>query len=255
VLGVIDWTVGVIVRVMTSTTLMTRTVTPPESYPRVVDRPADLRTFEAARASMVGVQLRARGIVDERVLSAMAAVPRERFVPAGSRDLAYADQAVSIGASQTISQPWMVAMMSQLLDPPPGDRVLEIGTGSGYQAAVLASMGCEVLGIERLPELAEAARGRLEALDFGGRVEIRVGDGSLGAPDFAPWARIIVAAAAPAVPAALTAQLADGGRLVIPVGGRWEQELFLVERHGADLVTANHGPCVFVPLLGTGGWT
>ena len=204
---------------------------------------------------MISGQLRARGIVDERVLAAMAAVPREQFVPVGSTDVAYADQAVSIGASQTISQPWMVAMMSQLLDPPPGGRVLEIGTGSGYQAAVLAAMGCEVLGIERLPELAEAARGRLEALGFGGRVEIRVGDGSLGAPDFAPWARIIVAAAAPAVPDALTAQLADGGRLVIPVGGRWEQELVIVERHGADLVTANHGPCVFVPLLGAGGWT
>ena len=234
---------------------MTRTVTHPASYPRAVDRPADPRTFEAARAAMISGQLRARGIVDERVLAAMAAVPRERFVPAGSRDLAYADQAVSIGAGQTISQPWMVAMMSQLLDPPPGCRVLEIGTGSGYQAAVLAAMGCDVLGIERLPELAEAARGRLEALGFGARVEIRVGDGSLGAPADAPWARIIVAAAAPAVPDALTKQLADGGRLVIPVGGRWEQELILVERHGADLVTTNHGPCVFVPLLGAGGWT
>lgn len=204
---------------------------------------------------MISGQLRARGIVDERVLSAMAAIPRERFVPAGSRDLAYADQAVSIGASQTISQPWMVAMMSQLLDPDPGSRVLEIGTGSGYQAAVLAAMGCNVLGIERLPELAEAARGRLEALGFDNRVEIRVEDGSLGAPDFAPWVRIIVAAAAPAVPNALTRQLADGGRLVIPVGGRSEQELILVERRGADLVTTNHGPCVFVPLLGAGGWT
>jgi protein-L-isoaspartate(D-aspartate) O-methyltransferase len=203
---------------------------------------------------MISWQLRARGIVNERVLSAMAAVPRERFVPAVSADLAYADQAVSIGAGQTISQPWMVAMMSQLLDPPPDGRVLEIGTGSGYQAAVLAAMGCAVLGIERLPELAEAARGRLDALGFGARVKIRVGDGSLGAPDFAPWARIIVAAAAPAVPDALTKQLADRGRLVIPVGGRWEQDLILVERHGADLVTTNHGPCVFVPLLGAGGW-
>jgi protein-L-isoaspartate(D-aspartate) O-methyltransferase len=252
---VIDRAIGVIVRVMTSTALMTRTVTHLASYPRSVDRPPDPRTFEAARAAMISGQLRARGIVDERVLAAMASIPRERFVPAGSPDLAYADQAVAIGASQTISQPWMVAMMSQLLDPPPGDRVLEIGTGSGYQAAVLAAMGCDVLGIERLPELAEAARGRLDALGLGDRVEIRVGDGSLGAPDFEPWARIIVAAAAPAVPNALTAQLADGGRLVIPVGGRWEQELILVERRGADFVTTNHGPCVFVPLLGAGGWT
>jgi protein-L-isoaspartate(D-aspartate) O-methyltransferase len=245
----------VIVRVMTSTALMTRTLTNLASYPQAVDRPVDPRTFEAARAAMVSGQLRARGIVDERVLAAMAAVPRERFVPAGSADLAYADQAVSIGAGQTISQPWMVAMMSQLLDPSPGGPVLEIGTGSGYQAAVLAAMGCDVLGIERLPELAEAARERIGALSFGDRVEIRVGDGSLGAPEYAPWARIIVAAAAPAVPDALTRQLADGGRLVIPVGGRWEQDLILVERRGADLVTGNHGPCVFVPLLGAGGWT
>jgi len=203
---------------------------------------------------MLSVQLRARGIVDERVLAAMAAVPRERFVPAGSRDIAYADQAVPIAAGQTISQPWMVAIMTQLLDPPTGCRVLEIGTGSGYQAAVLAAMGCDVLGIERLPELADAARERIDALAFGARVEIRIGDGSLGWPADGPWSRIIVAAAAPAVPDALVQQLADGGRLVIPVGGRREQELVLVERRGAELATTNHGPCVFVLLRGAGGW-
>ena len=203
---------------------------------------------------MLSVQLRARGIVDERVLAAMAVVPRERFVPAGSRDFAYADQAVRIGAGQTISQPWMVALMTQLLDPPTGCRVLEIGTGSGYQAAVLAAMGCDVLGIERPPELADAARERIEALAFGARIEIRVGDGSLGSPADAPWSRIIVAAGAPAVPDALVQQLADSGRLVIPVGGRREQELILVERRGAELVTTGHGPCIFVPLRGAGGW-
>jgi protein-L-isoaspartate(D-aspartate) O-methyltransferase len=203
---------------------------------------------------MLSVQLRARGIVDERVLAAMAAVPRERFVPAGSRDLAYSDQALRIGAGQTISQPLMVALMTQLLDPPPGCRVLEIGTGSGYQAAVLAAMGCDVLGIERLPELADAARERIEALGFADRVEIRVGDGSLGSPADGPWSRIIVAAAAPTVPDALVQQLADGGRLVIPVGGRREQELILVERRGAELASTGHGPCVFVPLRGAGGW-
>ena len=203
---------------------------------------------------MLSVQLRARGILDERVLAAMAAVPRERFVPAGSRHLAYADQAVRIGAGQTISQPWMVAFMTQLLDPPTGCRVLEIGTGSGYQAAVLAAMGCDVLGIERLPELADAARERIEALAFRARIEIRVGDGSLGSPADAPWSRIIVAAGAPAVPDALVQQLADSGRLVIPVGGRREQELILVERRGAELVTTGHGPCIFVPLRGAGGW-
>jgi protein-L-isoaspartate(D-aspartate) O-methyltransferase len=219
-----------------------------------VDRPADQRALEAARVAMLSVQLRARGILDERVLTAMAAVPRERFVPAGSRDFAYADQAVRIGAGQTISQPWMVAFMTQLLDPPTGCRVLEIGTGSGYQAAVLAAMGCDVLGIERLPELADAARERIEALAFGARIEIRVGDGSLGSPADAPWSRIIVAAGAPAVPDALVQQLADSGRLVIPVGGRREQELILVERRGAELVTTGHGPCIFVPLRGAGGW-
>jgi protein-L-isoaspartate(D-aspartate) O-methyltransferase len=203
---------------------------------------------------MVSFQLRARGIVDERVLAAMAAVPRERFVLAAQRDLAYADQALPIGAGQTISQPWMVAFMTQLLDPPEGSRVLEIGTGSGYQAAVLAAMGCHVLGIERLPDLAETARERLDALGYGNRVEIRVADGSLGWPDEAPWLRIIVAAAAPDVPDALAAQLADGGRLVIPVGGRWEQDLLLVERRGTALATTHHGPCIFVPLRGTGGW-
>jgi protein-L-isoaspartate(D-aspartate) O-methyltransferase len=219
-----------------------------------VDRPADPRTLEAARAAMLSVQFPARGIVDQRVLAAMAAVPRERFVPAESRNLAYADRAVPIGAGQTISQPLMVALMTQLLDPPPGCRVLEIGTGSGYQAAVLAAMGCDVLGIERLPELAEAARERMQTLTFGNRVEIRIGDGSLGWPADAPWSRIIVAAAAPAVPDALVAQLADGGRLVIPVGGRREQALLLVERRGAELATTNHGPCVFVPLRGAAGW-
>ena len=203
---------------------------------------------------MLRVQLRGRGIVDERVLAAMAAIPREQFIPEGSRDLAYADQAVPIGGSQTISQPWMVAFMTQLLDPPLGGRVLEIGTGSGYQAAVLAAMGCDVLGVERLPDLAGGARERLDALGYGSRVEIRVADGSLGWPEGAPWARIIVAAAAPAVPEALTEQLADGGRLVIPVGGRWEQDLVLVERRGAALAMSKHGPCVFVPLRGAAGW-
>ena len=185
---------------------------------------------------MVSFQLRARGIVDERVLAAMAAGPRERVVPAAQRDLAYADQALPIGAGQTISQPWMVAFMTQLLDPPEGSRVLEIGTGSGYQAAVLAAMGCHVLGIERLPDLAETARERLDALGYGNRVEIRVADGSLGLPDEAPWSRIIVAAGAPEVPDDLATQLADGGRLVIPVGGRWEQDLLRVEGGGGAMI-------------------
>jgi protein-L-isoaspartate(D-aspartate) O-methyltransferase len=219
-----------------------------------VDWPDRSHTLETARAATLASQLRARGIVDERVLAAMAAIPRDRFVPAESRDLAYADLALSIAAGQTISQPYMVALMTQLLDPLPGCRVLEIGTGSGYQAAVLAAMGCDVVGVERLAELADAARLRLDALGLGARVEVRVGDGSQGWAPGAPWGRIIVAAAAPSVPEALVAQLADGGRLVIPVGGRREQELLLVERRGTGLVITDHGPCVFVPLRGAGGW-
>jgi protein-L-isoaspartate(D-aspartate) O-methyltransferase len=210
--------------------------------------------FAAARTAMLDTQLRARGVRDPRVLAAMAAVPREAFVPRYLRDLAYADEALPIEHGQTISQPLMVALMTELLSPDPGDQVLDIGTGSGYQAAVLAAMGCTVLGIERVPELAASARDRLVALGYGDAVEIRVGDGSLGAPDRVPWTRILVAAAAPRVPDALTAQLADGGRLVIPVGSRWGQDLVLVERDGARLRTTNHGACVFVPLIGEGGF-
>jgi protein-L-isoaspartate(D-aspartate) O-methyltransferase len=148
----------------------------------------------------------------------------------------------------------MVGLMSQLLDPEPGQHVLDVGTGSGYQAAVLAAMGCRVTSIERVAELADAARRLLAELGYGDAVEVRVGDGSVGAPDGAPWPRILVAAAAPRVPDALTAQLADGGRLVIPVGARWEQDLVLVEREGGRLRTTNHGACVFVPLVGEGGY-
>jgi protein-L-isoaspartate(D-aspartate) O-methyltransferase len=201
---------------------------------------------------MVERQLRARGVRDERVLAAMAAVPRERFVRRGDQDLAYADEALPIEAGQTISQPLMVALTLELLAPRPGDRVLDVGTGSGYQAAILAAMGCAVLSIERLPELAEAARDRLAALGCTS-VEVRVGDGSLGDPDGAPWQRIVVGAAAPAVPQPLADQLADGGRLVVPVGGRWEQDLTLVVRDGDRLHTSRHGGCVFVPLIGEAG--
>jgi protein-L-isoaspartate(D-aspartate) O-methyltransferase len=211
--------------------------------------------FAADRTAMVANQLRARGVRDARVLAAMAAVPREAFVPKHLRHLAYADEALPIEHGQTISQPLMVALMTELLDPEPGERVLDVGTGSGYQAAVLAAMGCRVLGIERVPELAAAARQRLAFLGYGDLIEVRAGDGSLGAPDDGPWRAILVAAAAPRVPETLTAQLADGGRLVIPVGGRWEQDLTLVVRDGDRLHTTHHGGCVFVPLVGAGGWT
>jgi protein-L-isoaspartate(D-aspartate) O-methyltransferase len=204
---------------------------------------------------MVETQLRARGIADERVLEAMARLPRERFVPEERRAIAYADEALPIPAGQTISQPWIVARMTELLAPHPGDRVLDIGTGSGYQAAILALLGAQVVSIERQPELAESARARLADLGFGDQVEVRVGDGSLGDPTGAPWDGILVAAAAPAIPNPLRDQLSpNGGRLVIPVGDRHRQDLLLVVRHGDIWDEQNDGPCVFVPLVGEQGF-
>jgi protein-L-isoaspartate(D-aspartate) O-methyltransferase len=205
---------------------------------------------------MVETQLRARGIRDERVLGAMASLPRERFVPEQRRAIAYADEALPIPAGQTISQPWIVARMTELLAPRVGDRVLDIGTGSGYQAAILALLGARVVSIERQPELAESARERLAELGFGEQVEVRLGDGSLGDPTGAPWDGILVAAAAPAIPVPLREQLSpDGGRLVIPVGNRGRQDLLLVVRHGDTWDERSDGPVVFVPLVGEQGFS
>ena len=204
---------------------------------------------------MVEKQLRARGIADERVLGAMASLPRERFVPEERRPIAYADEALPIPAGQTISQPWIVARMTELLSPKGGDRVLDIGTGSGYQAAFLALLGARVVSIERQPELAASARQRLAELGFGDQVEVRLGDGSLGDPAGAPWDGILVAAAAPAIPVSLREQLSpNGGRLVIPVGDRRRQDLLLVIRQGDTWLERNDGPCVFVPLVGEEGF-
>jgi protein-L-isoaspartate(D-aspartate) O-methyltransferase len=208
----------------------------------------------AQRDAMVATQLRSRGIADEHVLAAMADVPREAFLPDRYRDLAYADGAVPIDAGQTISQPYMVARMTELLRVRPGDLVLEIGTGSGYQAAVLARLGARVLSFERQSELAAQARERLDALGYGGAVEVRMGDGSLGAVDDGPYDGIVVTAGAPRVPAALREQLRDGGRLVVPVGPRDRQDLRVVERRGSEWLDWSEGPCVFVPLVGQGGW-
>ena len=208
----------------------------------------------SARAAMVAGQLRARGIRDERVLQAMATVPRERFVQDEHRARAYADGALPIPSGQTISQPWIVARMTELLAPQPGERILEVGTGSGYQAAILATLGARVLSLERHADLAETARHRLADLGLDDRVEIRVADGSLGAPDAAPFHGIIVTAAAPAIPNPLREQLDEGGRLVIPVGRRYEQELMLVVRHGDEWSEVPDGRVVFVPLVGQEGY-
>jgi protein-L-isoaspartate(D-aspartate) O-methyltransferase len=207
-----------------------------------------------ARAAMVAEQLRGRGIRDERVLAAMGTVPREAFVAPGERRHAYADEALPIEAGQTISQPFMVARMTELLEVQPGDRILEIGTGSGYQAALLARLGARVTSLERHAVLVPRARARIRDLGLGDSVVIRVADGSLGDPAGAPWDGIIVTAAAPAIPDPLREQLADGGRLVIPVGSRDRQILMVVTRSGQEWSEQPDGACVFVPLIGAGGF-
>jgi protein-L-isoaspartate(D-aspartate) O-methyltransferase len=217
-------------------------------------RPAPLSSPEAteARSRMVERQLRARGIGDERVLRALGRVPRELFVPENLRHLAYADGALPIGYGQTISQPFIVATICSLLALEGDERVLDVGTGSGYQAAVLAELADEVVTIERVPELAERARAALH--EAGYDVDVRVGDGSLGVPDRAPYDGIAVAAAAPTVPPALYDQLAEGGRLVVPRGTRSGQDLVLVERTPQGPVERRSVSCRFVPLLGEEGF-
>jgi protein-L-isoaspartate(D-aspartate) O-methyltransferase len=204
---------------------------------------------------MIDRQLRPRGISDGRVLQVMAELPRELFVPAELWAHAYGDDALPIAAGQSISQPYMVARMTELLAPVPGMRILEIGTGSGYQAAVLARLGCSVVSVERLAELADAARVRIESLGLGGSVRILTGDGSVGRAEDAPFEGIVVTAAAPAVPDPLPGQLSDGGRLVVPVGPPQRQELILVIRRGTEFERHECGACVFVPLVGAAGFS
>ena len=203
----------------------------------------------AERQAMVERQLRARGIRDERVLAAMARVPREDFVPDDVRDRAYEDAALPIGEGQTISQPYMVARICEELELHGGERVLDVGTGSGYQAAVLAELAAEVHSIERIPELADRARAIL-----GDRVHVHVGAGSRGVPEHAPYAAVAVAAAAPRLPEALYEQLEPRGRLVVPVGTRWEQLLQVVVRTPEGPALLRTVPCRFVPLVGEEGF-
>jgi protein-L-isoaspartate(D-aspartate) O-methyltransferase len=203
--------------------------------------------------AMVERQLRGRGIRDERVLAAMERVPRELFVPAALANDAYVDGALPIGEGQTISQPYIVAAMCELLALQGTERVLDVGTGSGYAAAVLAELAAEVVSIERIAALAERARVALAAAGHP-EVEVRVGDGSLGALDRAPFDAIAVAAASPVVPPRLEAQLAPGGRIVVPRGTRSAQRLVLLTRARHGTVERASIPCRFVPLLGAGGF-
>jgi protein-L-isoaspartate(D-aspartate) O-methyltransferase len=210
--------------------------------------------MRAEREEMVERQLRDRGIADERVLAAMAAVPRELFVPDELRERAYDDMALPIGEGQTISQPYMVARICMEAGLHGGERVLDVGTGSGYQAAVLAELAAEVYSVERVAVLAERAQARLVAAGYDGRVHVRVGDGSLGLPEHAPFAAIAVAAAAPSPPQALYGQLEERGRLVVPVGGRWNQRLLVVVRTPEGPAVLRTVSCRFVPLVGQEGF-
>jgi protein-L-isoaspartate(D-aspartate) O-methyltransferase len=205
------------------------------------------------RDAMVAEQLRKRGIKDERVLQAMRDVPRHRFVPERYRRLAYEDMPLPIGEEQTISQPLMVALMTEALQLRGQERVLEIGTGSGYQAAILSRLARTVFSLERLPQLAAQARATLAALGIL-NVHVLVGDGSLGLPEHAPYDAIIVTAGAPQVPPPLLEQLNVGGRLVVPVGNRLEQALVRVTKTSGGQRTESLGGCRFVPLIGAQGW-
>jgi protein-L-isoaspartate(D-aspartate) O-methyltransferase len=202
---------------------------------------------------MVERQLRGRDISDERVLDAMERVPRELFVPDDLRDRAFDDAALPIGAGQTISQPYMVARIAEELGLDGDERALDVGTGSGYQAAVLAELADEVHTIERIPELAEQARANLAAAGYD-NVTVHVGDGSRGLPENAPYDAIAVAAAAPSFPQALYDQLTLGGRLVVPVGGRRGQRLQVIVRSPEGPAVVRSVPCRFVPLVGEEGF-
>ncbi len=213
-----------------------------------------MKRFEIARKRMVQEQIIARGISSPRVIETLLKIPRHLFVQEAMADQAYNDGALPIGEKQTISQPYMVALMSELLELKPQDHVLEIGTGSGYQTAVLASLCRRVWTIERIRPLAMQARKVLDALHLL-NVNIKVGDGTLGWPEEAPFDAILVTAGAPAVPEALAEQLAPGGRLVIPVGNEANQTILRIRKEADGSLTSETGVgCRFVPLIGQQGW-
>ncbi len=207
--------------------------------------------FEAARANLI--EHLAAEIKDKQVLAAMARIPRERFVPPESAHLAYEDRPLPIGLDQTISQPFIVALMTEKLELTGNEKVLEIGTGSGYQAAILAELARLVITTERLPALAETARRVLDSLDYK-NIVVRLAEETLGRKADAPYDAIIATAAAPSVPEELLAQLAIGGRLVIPVGSRYVQELCRITKHKKRNRVENLGSCRFVSLIGKGAW-
>jgi protein-L-isoaspartate(D-aspartate) O-methyltransferase len=209
--------------------------------------------YERERARMVEEQLERRGISDARVLDAMGRVPRHLFVEEALRDRAYGDHPLPIGEQQTISQPYIVALMTSLLHLTGQEKVLEVGTGSGYQTAILALLARRVCSIERLGALATRSRALLDALGLT-NVWVRVGDGTLGWPDEAPFDRILVAAGAPSIPSPLVEQLAEGGRMVVPVGDTTNQTLTLVEKIAGATRTSPHGECMFVKFVGRYAW-
>jgi protein-L-isoaspartate(D-aspartate) O-methyltransferase len=209
--------------------------------------------YERERERMVEEQLAGRGIGDARVLEAMRRVPRHLFVEEALRDRAYGDHPLPIGEQQTISQPYIVALMTSLLALAGPEKVLDVGTGSGYQTAILGRLARRVCSIERLPGLATRARALLEGLGYS-NVWIRVGNGALGWPDEAPFDRILVAAGGPGVPPPLFEQLAEGGRMVLPIGDATSQTLTLVEKVGGAMRTTPHGDCMFVKLVGKYAW-
>lgn len=212
-----------------------------------------MKDYKDLRELMVNTQLIPRGIKDERVLSAMKKVPRHLFVPEHLQHRAYDDMALSIGEGQTISQPYMVAIMTELLELTGKEKVLEIGTGSGYQAAILAELAKEVYSVERIEILAKRAREKFAALGYK-NIYIRVANGTLGWEEMSPFDRIIITAGCPEIPEPLFRQLNEDGIIVAPVGDRFSQQLIKIKKSSGKILKQYHTPCVFVPLIGKYGW-